>query len=1103
MSSSQLQKLIKDYKETCSVPKHPKNCPLCGAKVKKCHINYEDFLILCSNDSVSLFSNSFQICSRIPLLFFFFQCLWPLTEQKTSEEIVGKSALTKLTKINHEKRKLRGQDSGGDLSDVSFRSEDEKSPTKKKKKFSSEIVVEKISKNSTKSDDENVNNERKENRLAKPISPVQESLKDKVEDLSSKRDNEEQNHVDLESNEMEMESQPFSPSISNTTPARTDDEFLNPNAVAVTPRRNMTPFHVPELFSPLPVPVSPLQMTPKRSRDSERSVSDEMHIPRIIALSPLPMTPYRSLDSERSITEDLMMSDSDASDIEKTPRHQQKKSDALDMPTFNSPRPPRPTYSKDLSQLSSPDSRHQQEMPSSPSSESSSSGIKMLLKRNKSQEWNTSPSPKEDVVLPDRPISSGKQPLKLDKVVLNLKKTAENTWNVAEKKNEIEPEQQPLPKEERRGRKSKSVPMKIQNVEEIANEIPPAPACHPPASSSPPHIEPIQSEEPAPSEIEMPPTTDDILDIPSLRNDIDEPDKCAKDSNQSEKIKSKEELTPSKSNNNFRKSCSAENATAKEDDAATKRLSTGMAITRTFQRSKKKANMEKLAKVTPNNNFRKPSIINSEPQLPDNWKEVAKLSSEAASALKINEEFSEVSQLMKAATGERDIDLGFLQKIQHKLSLKHAAKTQVTFHVGQGKASIDLPSDDTSMSLSDPKENVQLLLTSNSDGIIGDMLKEKEEHPSLHVEPKKRGRPKQKPVPRPDPPPSMVQPNDVYHHRQPYEHFAAIPTQGFYRSLVTGVDEFFANPANIQNFKETLSYMMQGFVMPHEWEAYNIDPFVAMMVTRSQDIAYSGINFDALIQLYGRMVRHEATLMNPHAYANQGYEPGNSSSANEQTLDLSSSKHQPQPSTSSIDSAPSSSKALRSPNEQPTHQQQQQSKPNDRTYTELQTVRSGGKDANQVLRQHQEASTNSSPEISIEKNPATPKVNPIPASNSNTSERIVIKQEAMTPMQPPNPGAEPGSVCMLSVRPAPASVSAVSSHMGHQNRIGKGNKIISFTYLNCNFGPIYVERDEQVKAVTALAQAKIEEREYRDRNGGRRTNVSLMLFFNSFRPLLK
>ena len=1000
--------------------------------------------------------------------------------------------MSKLTQINHEKRKLRGQDSGVDLGDVSFRSEDEISPAKKKKKFSSEIVADNVSKNLSKNDDENRVNKKEEIKLAKPPSPNKEAIESKVDNISSTRETEEQNNVELDSNDMDMESQPCSPFISNTTPARTD-EFVNPNAVAVTPRRNMTPFHVTELFSPLPVPVSPLQMTPKRSRDSERSVSDEMHIPRIMALSPLPMTPYRSLDSERSITEDLMMTDSDMSDIEKTPRPQPKKSDALDMPTFNSPRPPRPTYSKDLSQLSSPDSHQQLEVPSSPSSESSSSGIKMLLKRNKSQEWNTSPSPKEDVVLPDRPTSSGKPPLKLDKVVLNLKKTAENTWNVAEKKNDIEPELQPLPKEERRGRKSKSVPMKIQNVEEIANEIPPTPTCHPPTSSSPPHVELIQSEEPAASDIEISSTTKDILDMTSLRSDVDETEKCVEESNQSEKIKSKQELISNKSNNNDeRKSSSAENATIQEEDAATKRLSTGMAITRTFQRSKKKANMEKLAKVTPNNNFRKAPIINAEPQLPDNWKEVAKLSSEAASALKINEELSEVSQLMKAATGERDIDLGFLQKIQHKLSLKHTAKTQVTFHVGQGKASIDLPSDDTSMSLSDPKENIQLMLTSNSDGIIGDMLKEKDEHPSLQVEPKKRGRPKQKPVPRPDPPPSMVhQPNDVYHHRQPYEHFASIPTQpGFYRSLVTGVDEFFANPANIQNFKETLSYMMQGFVMPHEWEAYNIDPFVAMMVTRSQDIAYSGINFDALIQLYGRMVRHEATVMNPHAYGNHGYDPGNSSSANDQTLDLSSNKHQQQPSTSSLDSAPSSSKALRSPDELPV--QKQQSKPNDRTYTELQTVRSGGKDANQVLRQHQEASTNSSPEISIEKSPASPKVNPTP----NNSERIVIKQEAMTPMQPPNPGAEPGSVCMLSVRPAPASVSAVSSHMGHQNRIGKGKKIISFTYLNCNFGPIYVEKDEEVKAVTALAQAKIEEREYRDRNGGRRTNVRLIIIFN-------
>merc|ERR1711990_1217271 len=81
----------------------------------------------------------------------------------------------------------------------------------------------------------------------------------------------------------------------------------------------------------------------------------------------------------------------------------------------------------------------------------------------------------QDVVLPDRPVTTGKQPMKLDKVVLNLKKSAGNTWNIAEKKsandNNAEQDNQQTsfvqPKEERRGRKSKSVPMKIQNADEI------------------------------------------------------------------------------------------------------------------------------------------------------------------------------------------------------------------------------------------------------------------------------------------------------------------------------------------------------------------------------------------------------------------------------------------------------------------------------------------------------------------------------------------------------------------------------------------------------------------------------------------------------------
>ena len=60
--------------------------------------------------------------------------------------------------------------------------------------------------------------------------------------------------------------------------------------------------------------------------------------------------------------------------------------------------------------------------------------------------------------------------------------------------------------------------------------------------------------------------------------------------------------------------------------------------------------------------------------------------------------------------------------------------------------------------------------------------------------------------------------------------------------------------------------------------------------------------------------------------------------------------------------------------------------------------------------------------------------------------------------------------------------------MGKHEKIGDGDKVVSFTYSNCNFGPIYVKTDEEVKAIVALTEAKIEEREYRDKHGGRRTN---------------
>ena len=89
-----------------------------------------------------------------------------------------------------------------------------------------------------------------------------------------------ENDVTLASNS----SSPAHSILSNSTPLR-NDEFVIPSTTIGTPFRNMTPMHVPAMLSPLP-------MTPHRSRDSERSISeDQIHVP--LMTSPLPTTPYR------------------------------------------------------------------------------------------------------------------------------------------------------------------------------------------------------------------------------------------------------------------------------------------------------------------------------------------------------------------------------------------------------------------------------------------------------------------------------------------------------------------------------------------------------------------------------------------------------------------------------------------------------------------------------------------------------------------------------------------------------------------------------------------------------------------------------------------
>ena len=81
----------------------------------------------------------------------------------------------------------------------------------------------------------------------------------------------------------------------------------------------------------------------------------------------------------------------------------------------------------------------------------------------------------------------------------------------------------------------------------------------------------------------------------------------------------------------------------------------------------------------------------------------------------------------------------------------------------------------------------------------------------------------------------------------------------------------------------------------------------------------------------------------------------------------------------------------------------------------------------------------------------------------------------------------------------------MAHQMSSNGMIGRGEKIVSFTYEASTFGPIYAKDDEEVKAIFELSKSKIAERKYRDMHGGRRSSgvyataaVSFIYFYDNF-----
>jgi hypothetical protein len=135
----------------------------------------------------------------------------------------------------------------------------------------------------------------------------------------------------------------------------------------------------------------------------------------------------------------------------------------------------------------------------------------------------------------------------------------------------------------------------------------------------------------------------------------------------------------------------------------------------------------------------------------------------------------------------------------------------------------------------------------------------------------------------------------------------------------------------------------------------------------------------------------------------------------------------------------------------------------DRTYTELQTVRPGvAVDATEVLRRHNDDGVT----------PGTPIPGTSAASPAGGGEkRLNVKTEVILPNTP----SFQDSVTLQSVRPAPQSVSAVPNHLPASGTIGRGKLFISAQYENSTIGPIYVETEHELKAVSAIIQQKVGE----------------------------
>ena len=499
------------------------------------------------------------------------------------------------------------------------------------------------------------------------------------------------------------------------------------------------------------------------------------------------------------------------------------------------------------------------------------------------------------------------------------------------------------------------------------------------------------------------------------------------------------------------------------------------------------------------------------------------------------EQIPEFRSLLKAiGVGSVAESAAFMLKIQQSLKLNPGAsadsKPELTFHVGNSKATIDLPSETLDVS-SKKDKGAKVLLTAESDGIEGETMRSTFSQKLPQVVVKKGRPPKQKQLQQqqqkqqqqqqqqleeselsmtaPDAgglPPTMVQPapsrfNAEVDLQQPLPRYVEVdmwPEILSEEELArqAGLNYELLKNGTIRNFKYNVGLLMNSYRCPPEWINGGIDPVVAMMITRRQDPAYREIDFDAMLELYSKITKFDAL-------EDQQKKKVEERDRRRRELQLQEQRHrdhqlQLQQQQQAIDLSQNRAKTA------PTTARTVAVEDPPRTYTELRPVRGKGS-ASEVLQRHHEENRRLDVTTTTTTTERPAEVQPPPQSNDRDPEEEeeeegrqsqppkspmpvyvgtkggpatsrAIKEEVLPPTPlsvQPNDSVVPGSMY-----PGPSSVEVVRDTQ--RGVVGVGNFPVKI-HMNdtYTFGPINVRTEEEMQLLMMLVKEKCDAASHR------------------------